>query len=326
MSLVAVTDAQFAALDVESAVLAPMGVELTKGADPSAATLKQLVAQADAVITQFAPVTAEVIEAMQRARVIVRYGIGVDNVDLEAAHRAGIPVCNVPDYCIDEVADHTLALMLSISRRIDVHAASIRDGQWKLVVPFGAMRSLRGATVGIVGFGRIGREVARRLAAFGCKLLVFDPVVTPEVLAQYGAKPAALATLLAESDAVTLHCPSTAETRRLINANSLATMKRGAILVNVSRGDLVEPQALLAALESGQLGGAGLDVTDPEPLPTDSALRTLENVVITPHIASVSEKAVRTLRESVAKAAAVALRGELPPNVVNRITTPRKIG
>lgn len=325
MSLVAVTDATFGSFEIEQSFLQPLGYELRKSPGISAAELSQTVAEADAVITQFAPVTANVIANMRRARAIVRYGIGVDNVDLEAARAAGIPVCNVPDYCIDEVADHTLALMLTCTRRIDTHAGRIRQGEWKLAVPVDAMRALCGATVGIVGFGRIGREVARRLSGFKCRLLVFDPMVPTDVVAQHAATAVELNSLLAESDVITLHCPSTPQTRRLINADSLARMKTGATLINVGRGDLVDPTALVAALNSGKLVAAGLDVTDPEPLPADSPLRKLEQVAITPHIASVSAKAVRSLRESAAKTAACALRGELPPNVVNGVKRAREV-
>lgn len=324
MPQITITDATFLSFDIEQAILQSAGGKITKSPAITAAALGEAVASADAVITQFAPVTAEVIARMSRARAIVRYGIGVDNVDLDAARELGIPVCNVPDYCIDEVADHTLALLLSCTRKIDTHAGRVRQGEWKLAVEVGAMRALSGATVGILGYGRIGREVARRLAGFKCRLLVFDPLVRSDVVQDHQATGVDLDTLFAESDAITLHCPSTPATRRLINADSLARMKHGATLINVGRGDLVDPTALVAALESGKLAAAGLDVTDPEPLPADSPLRRMEQVSITPHIASVSTKAVRALREAAANAALIALRGELPPNIVNGVTQPRQ--
>ena len=180
MPVVAVTDFTFPSLDIEEAALRPLGAELRAGQCKTSEALIPLVREADAVITQFAPLTADVIASMERAKVIVRYGIGVDNVDLDAARRRGIPVCNVPDYCIDEVADHTLAFMLAITRQVVPNALKIRDGNWGLATPLDEMRTLREQTVGIVGFGRIGREVAARLQPFKCRRLVFDPAVDAE--------------------------------------------------------------------------------------------------------------------------------------------------
>ena len=277
------------------------------------------MADADAVITQFAPVDAHVIAGMQRAKVIVRYGIGVDNVDLEAARARGIPVCNVPDYCIDEVADHTLAFLLATTRQVVTNAVQNRSGQWGLATPLDQMRALRDMTVGIVGFGRIGREVVSRLRAFKCRVLVHDPVVAGGEIEQAGAKPVALRELLSQSDAISLHCPSMAQTRGMINGDSLATMKRGVILINVARGDLVDPEALTTALQSGHVSAAALDVFAPEPIPSEHPILQMDQVIVASHIASCSVPAVRKLREKAANLAAMALRGETLPNVVNGV-------
>lgn len=314
---VAITDFSFPSLEIEEGILKPQGFEVVSGQCKTTESLVPFVRNADAVITQFAPINADVIAAMQQARVIVRYGIGVDNVNLEAARLKGIPVCNVPDYCIDEVADHTLAFILGVTRQVVSNTMHVRSGQWGLAFPLDQMRTLRDLTVGIVGFGRIGREVVSRLAPFKCKRLVFDPVVPPDVIRQAGCEPMDLAGIIAQSDVLSLHCPSTAQTRRLISAASIATMKRGAILVNLARGDLVETAALVSALQSGQLSAAAIDVCDPEPIPADSPLRQLPNVIVASHVASASVKAVRTLRETAAGLAAKALRGEKLPNVVN---------
>ena len=276
-----------------------------------------LVADADAVITQFAPITAEVIGAMKKTRVIVRYGVGVDNVDLKAAQARNIPVCNVPAFCVDEVADHTLALMLAAARSLLPNANHIRDGKWGLAVPLSEMRTLHNMTVGIVGFGRIGAAVAVRLAPFKCRRLVFDPAVPVPMIESSGCQAASLESLLTESDIVTFHCPSTAQTRKLLNADTISLLKQGAIVVNVARGDVIDTPSLIGALQSGQIGAAALDVCDPEPIPADSPLRTLPNVVATSHIASASVTAVRNLRETAAQLAAAALRGESLPNIVN---------
>jgi len=320
MPLVAVTDYSFPSLDIEEAVLRPWDVEIRCGQCKTPEALSPLVRDADAVITQFAPVNAEVIGAMERAKVIVRYGIGVDNVDLNAARRRGIPVCNVPDYCIDEVADHTLAFILACTRQLVPNTLHIREGKWGLATGLEAMRTLRDLTVGIVGFGRIGREVVHRLQPFKCRRLVFDPMVASSSIHAAGCEAASLESLLAQADLVSLHCPSTGQTRKLLNTASIASMKPGAIVINLARGDLIDTAALVDALHSGQLSAAAIDVCDPEPIPLDSPLRALPNVIAASHIASASPKAVRTLRETAARLAAMALRGERLPNVVNGVT------
>jgi len=316
---VAITDNTFGSLDVEEAILRPTGCELASGQCRTSQALIELVGDADAVITQFAPVKADVIAAMQKARVIVRYGIGVDNVDLEAARKRNIPVCNVPDYCIDEVADHTLAFILAATRQVVANTLHLREGKWGLAGSLAGMRTLRDQVVGIVGFGRIGKEVATRLAPFKCRRLVHDPLVQAHAIIAAGCEPVEFSDLLDLSDVVTLHCPSTPQTRRLFNAKTIARLKHGAIVVNLARGDLVETQALVKALHSGHLGGAALDVFDPEPLPSDSPLRQMKNVIIAAHVASTSVKAVRTLRETAAGIAKLALAGKPLPNIVNGV-------
>lgn len=319
MPIVTITDYTFPSLEIEEGILAPRGFTLRTGQWKATENLIPQVTDADAVITQFAPINAEVIAAMTKARVIVRYGIGVDNVDLDAARARGIPVCNVPDYCIDEVADHTLALLLSIARQVVPNCVSIREGSWGLAMPMNQMRSLRDLTVGVVGFGRIGREVVARLRAFKCRVLVHDPVISSSEIERSGGVPVPLSVLLAEADAITLHCPSTAQTRGMMNRESFAILKRGAILINVARGDLVDPGALMEALEAGQLSAAALDVFAPEPIPRDHPIRKMSNVVLSSHIASCSVPAVRKLRETAAHLAAMAVRGEPLPSIVNGV-------
>lgn len=294
-------------------------MELRSGNDKQVPALKALVAEADAVIVQFAPIDAEVIGAMRRARAIVRYGIGYDNVDVHAAQERGIPVCNIPDYCIDEVADHTLAFVLGVMRQVVPNTLHVRAGKWGLVPSLDQMRTLRDQTVGIVGFGRIGREVAARLAPFKSRRLVHDAFVPADAIRSAGCEPVTLDELLAQSDIVTLHCPSTPQTKKLLNADSLGRMKRGSVVVNLARGDLIDTAALVAALQSGHVAAAALDVCDPEPIPADSLLRALPNVVVSSHVASASPKAVRTLRETAARIAVQAVRGEPLPNVVNGV-------
>lgn len=317
---VAITDYSFPNLDVEEGILCPQGHQIAAWKEKhSALQLPELLADADAVITQFAPLTADVIQSMQQARVIVRYGIGVDNVDLLAAKARGIPVCNVPDYCIDEVADQTLAFMLATTRQVLSNCHAVREGRWGLATPLEQMRTLRDLTVGLVGFGRIGREVAARLQPFHCRVLVHDPAVTDAAVQKSGCHSARMDQLFAESDLISLHCPSMPQTRGMINRDSLSAMKQGAILINVARGDLIDSDALCEALLKKHLSAAALDVFTPEPIPSDHPMLQMENVIFASHIASCSVRAVRTLRETAATIAAMALRGEPLPNIVNGV-------
>ncbi len=320
MQKVVITDYAFDNTDLERSILEPLGCRLETLKAGKDQALIDLVRDADAVLTQFAPVHAGVIGAMRQCRVIVRYGIGVDNVDLAAAAAQRIPVCNVPDYCIDEVADHTLALILAATRQIVPSTNVIRAGQWRLPVPLTALHALKHMTVGLVAFGRIGREVAARLKPFKCQILVSDPAVSPEAVRDAGCLPATLDELLAQSDLVSLHCPSVETTRYMINATTLARMKPGAMLVNASRGTLVDTNALVAALQSGQISAAALDVTDPEPINPDHPLLKLENVILTPHDASATPQAVQKLRTDATGIVVKALRGERLPNIVNNVS------
>jgi D-3-phosphoglycerate dehydrogenase / 2-oxoglutarate reductase len=317
---VVITDYTFPSLEIEEKILSPYGIELVGGQCKTTETLIPLVSDADAVITQFAPVKADVIAAMTRARVIVRYGIGVDNVDLDAARARGIPVCNVPDYCIDEVADHTLAFILATTRQVVPNTLRVRAGTPGLATPLDRMLTLRHLTVGLVGFGRIGREVANRLLAFRCRILVHDPAISPSEIENLACQPVELSRVFSDSDLITLHCPSTPQTRGMINRETLGLMRPGVILINVARGDLVDPSALTDALRQGHVAAAALDVFNPEPIPADHPILKMDNVIVASHIASASVPAVRKLRETSAKLALAALRGQPLKNVVNGVT------
>jgi len=321
---IVVTDYTFPDLGVEESLITAAGFQLNAWKEKkSAAELPALVSEADAVITQFAPVNADVIRSMKRAKVIVRYGIGVDNVDLAVAKECGIPVCNVPDYCIDEVADHTLAFLLGTTRQVATSSNYVKGGRWGLATPLDRIQVLKNMTVGVVGFGRIGREVVSRLRAFKCRILVSDPIAAAADITAAGAIPVSLSDLLAQSDAITLHCPSTAETRGMLNSESLALTKPGVIVINLARGDLIDPAALTASLQSGHVSAAALDVFNPEPIPADHPILKMDNVIVASHIASVSVTAVRKLRETAANLAIMAIKGQPLPNVVNGVTKAR---
>lgn len=315
-----VTDYTFGNLDIEKAILEPQGITVTGVQSRNEEEVSKAVSDADYVITQFAPVRGSAISAMKQARLIVRYGIGVDNVDLAAAAAKGIPVCNVPDFCVDEVADHTVGMLLSLTRCLVPCWDVIRtDRVWKFPLTLPRMKTLKHMTVGLVAFGKISRAVAARLAPFQCRILVFDPCLDPAEIRAAGFEAVSLDELYSASDVVSLHCPSNEKTRLMINADSIAKMKRDVILLNLSRGDLIETGALVEALQSGQIGAVGLDVTNPEPLPMDSPLLTMNNVIINAHIASASENAVRTLRTTAAQLVAERHAGAALRNVVNGV-------
>jgi D-3-phosphoglycerate dehydrogenase / 2-oxoglutarate reductase len=280
------------------------------------------VADADAVLNTVVPITARVVEAMARCRVIVRSGAGVDNVDVAAASRAGIVVANVPDASVEEVSNHALALLLACSRKIVVLDRSLRAGTWSRAL-FPPMGTLHGETLGVVGFGRIARALAAKVQALQMRVLATDPLVPESEIRRAGAEPASLERLLAESDFVSLHAPLSGETRHMIAAEQLRTMKSSAYLINTARGALIDQAALVAALQSEVIAGAALDVFEQEPLAPDDPLLQLPNVVLTPHAAAYSDAGIRELRRRTGEAAADVLRGVQPRGIANPDVTPR---
>jgi D-3-phosphoglycerate dehydrogenase len=291
--LVVVTDQVFPDVDTERAILAEAGATLTV-ATGSRAEVLTLAASADALLTTYFPLGAEDIKLLTRCKIIARYGIGVDNIDLAGASAAGIIVTNVPDYCVEEVAAHAVALLLASARRLQEGHRQVADGGWG-VGPLRPMLRPSEMTVGLIGFGRIGRRVARTLRAMEMRVLVHDPYLGAGA---DGVRQVDLDELLAVSDAVSLHCPLTSQTRGLINADTLRQMKPGALLVNTSRGPLVRLDSVLSALRAGTLRAAALDVLEQEP--PEPGLADIPGLLLTPHVAYYSES---SLRESQRKAA-----------------------
>lgn len=253
-----------------------------------------------ALLVQWAPVTAEVIEGLTHCRLIVRYGIGVDNIDLQAAKSKSIVVCNVPDYCIAEVADHTVALALSLARQLTATHNRTISGEWKIIPPQPALPFYE-MNFATIGFGRIAREVLKRAAPFGFKRMAYDPFVNPEYVKAEGVEPQNFETVISEADIISLHLPLTVQTHHLINAAALNTMKKGAILVNTSRGGLIDTAALAEKLKEGAIA-AGLDVFEKEPLSPDHPLMKCKNTILTSHTAWYSEQSVPTLQYMAAEA------------------------
>ncbi len=317
MSKAIITDYTFPDLSIETQILEAAGLEVVSGQCKTPQDLIVLTASADYVITQFAPIDADVIKSMSNCKVIVRYGIGYDNVDCETAKKKGIPVCNIPTYCIDEVADHTLSFILSMTRQLLANAKYVQNGKWGLGTDLSKMRGLYDSTVGIIGLGRIGQAVAKRLQGFGCRLMAYDPVVNSTQAASISCQLVDLDYLLSNSDIITLHCPSLPTTKNIINHSTLLKMKKGSLLINAGRGDLICADALTEALITGHLAGAAIDVFSTEPVPNDSPLLDMDNVLITSHIASASPQSAKTLRETAAQIVVISSKGESLPNIVN---------
>ena len=293
---ITVTDATFQALTHERAVAEEFGAVFVEAKCASADEVTAAADGTDVLIVQFAQVTADAIARLAPGSLIVRYGIGLDNIDLPAAQARGVKVAYVPDYATGEVADHTTALILTMLRCVVPLDQSVRDGKWDAVGIAGALRAFPETVVGFVGFGRIGQEVLARLKPFGFKAIVADPFADPEMLARLGVEAVDLDTLFDRADVVTLHCPLTPETRHVVNAARLARKPDRAALVNTARGGLIDPDALVDALGSGQLRAAALDVFEVEPLPHDSSLRDCPNLILTPHAAWYSTGAIERLQ------------------------------
>jgi D-3-phosphoglycerate dehydrogenase / 2-oxoglutarate reductase len=313
--LVAVADSVFPNLDPARQVLSKVDAELRLAAEPTPVAILQVVRNADAVLVTYARITSEMIAQMTRCRVIARFGIGVDNVDIAAATNAGIVVTRVPDYCIDEVSDHTLALLLALVRKIPFANSRAHSGHWEMAA-VAPIHRLRGSILGLVGFGRISQLVAPKAQAFGLKVLTYDPYVPPEVTTAAGVHKVDLAELVKVSDYISIHTPLLPETDHLFNADIFARMKPTACLINTARGPIVDEAALAHALDAGQLAGAALDVLSQEP-PSASPLFGRDNVILTPHISFYSVESLVELQVKAAEEVVRVLTGQMPRNPVN---------
>src|SRR3990172_7311537 len=313
---VVLTDYVWESLDVEKKILAGLA-ELVPLQTKKPEDFIAQAADCDALLNTYAgPITAEVMAKMPKCKIIARYGIGVDTIDLDAATRAGIIVTNNPTYCIEEVAEHTMALLLACARKVAFYDRMVRGGTWA-VPPGKPLFRLAGSTLGLVGFGNIARQVAVRAAAFGMRVLYSDPFVSEGQFQEPGRK-MELLDMLRETDFISVHPPLVSQTRKMINDEAFSHMKPNAILINCSRGPIVDTDALVRALDAKKIAGCALDTTDPEPLPNPHALRGRENVIINPHVAWYSEQAMVGLQAGAPGEVRRALSGEWPVNVVNK--------
>lgn len=323
-----VSDFDYPNLDIEKSVLEPIGAEVIGLACKTGEGLAEQAKDADAILQQYAKIPLETIAALDKCKVICRYGIGVDILDVEACYDHGIMVSNVPDYCIDEVADHSIALALSLSRRIKAYDDFTHEGHWHWQIDGLVPKRFRSSTWGLIGFGRIAQNIARKITALGFKVVSFDPYVSESFMNTYGVTKVSMDELLADADIVNVMCPHTAETDRLINQKTLKQMKRSAVLVNGARGKVIDNEALYVALKEGWIAAAALDDTEEEPAklsdwkPQDNPLFSLSNCIVTPHVAYVSEEAFQECRRVAAENAKAVLLGGKPLNPVPRVSTP----
>ena len=310
-----VTDFVTEDFSIEKELLAHLGrLDIFNTSDLS--SIASDLAECDAVLNVYAgPISAEIIDTMPHCKIISRYGIGVDTIDVDAATRAGIIVTNNPTYCIEEVAEHALALILAQARKVAVYDRDVRNDNWSLA-PGKPMSRLKGKVLGLVGFGNIARALAWRAEALGMEVIFTDPAVTGSVDG-FMAKPASFDEVVARADFLSLHPPLNPATRHIVNTDVLAAMKASATLVNVSRGPLVDTDALVETLTQRRIAGAVLDATDPEPLPKKHPLRQLDNVLVTPHAAWYSEEAMVLLKRGAPSEVAAVLSGRPPTHIVN---------
>jgi D-3-phosphoglycerate dehydrogenase len=309
--VIAITDSPFPSLDPVKAALAKLDPDIRMAKSGAADDILAVARDADAVIVCYAKITADILGALTCCKVIGRTGLGVDNIDVPAAAARGIVVTYVPDYCIAEVSDHAVAMLLALARKIPFANQLVQSGRWELppVVP---LRRLEGQVLGLLGFGNIPRAVVPKAQAFGLRVIAHDPYVNKDAYAALDVEGVSFEGLLARSDFISVHAPLLPATRGILNAAAFAKMKKGVLVVNTARGPLIDEKALVAALDSGHLGGAALDVVETEPLPKDSALLGRNNVILTPHTAFYSVEALVELQTKAASDVARVLSGEKP--------------
>lgn len=314
---VVVSDWEFEDLSYEKAILDNEEIELVS---VQCITEQDVIAHchdADAIINSYAPINQRVIKELKKCKVISRYGVGVNNIDLEAATEKGICVANVPDYCIDEVSDHALALLLSWARKIPFADKATKEKDWDYKLS-GPIYRLKGRILGLIGFGKISQRLAEKAAPLGLKVIAYDPYFPKEVALEKGVELVSLDEICSKSDIISVHVPLTNETNGIIGKKQLESMKKETFIINTSRGPAIDEEALIHALETDQIAGAALDVTEEEPIRRDHPFLSMDHIIVTPHVAWYSEEAEREVRSKVAMAVAdVLLHQQYPKYLVN---------
>ena len=309
--------------EIERSVIEGAGGELRLSRSRSEDELIENVKDADALLVLGARITRRVIEHMPNCKLIVRYGVGLDTLDIPAATEHGIVIAHFPDFCQPEVANQAILLLLACAKKLFRLDQAVRSGKWR-TGPLGPMGAIQGETLGLVGFGNIAQAVVPRAKALGLRVVAFDPFVTQGVFRTWDVERiATLEALLGRSDYVSIHTPLMASTRHLISTAQFAQMKASAYIINTSRGPVIDQAAMIAALQAGQIAGAGLDVFEVEPLPGDSPLCAMDNVTLLPHSASYSDESFDLMKERVGQAVADLIQGQWPEIVHNRSVKPR---
>ncbi len=321
-----ISDYDYPDISIEKSILEPIGAEVIGLKCKTGEGLAELAKDADGIIQQYAKIPRETIEKLEKCKIIARYGIGVDILDVEAAYERGMVVTNVPEYCLDEVADHAIAFSFMLMRNIPFYTKKVRSGSyqwqdWKAPIP-----RYRGATYGLIGFGRIAQNAARKLTMFGFNIIAYDPYVSESLMRTHNVRKVSLEELAAASDVINVFCPYTKETHHIIGEETLKLMKPNAMVVCVSRGKCVDNQALYEALKNGQIAGAALDDPEEEPMkikgwkPENNPLFSLDSCFFTPHTAYVSQQSLDECRHVAANNVRAVLLGEPPMDIVR----PRK--
>jgi len=310
---VVITDCDHPSVEIEKAILSEIDSEFVLAYCNTEDEVIEVAQDAGGIINQYAPITRRVIKSLKKCKVIARYGVGVDNIDIEAATEYGIIVANVPDYCVDEVSTHTMALILACARGVTLLDRKIRDKRWDFTLAKPLFRT-KGKTLGLFGLGRIAKMVAQKASGFGFKIIAYDPYISK---VNREIKLVKFPQLLSDSDFISIHTPLTDKTRHSFGENELRAMKKTAYLINTARGPIVDEEALYKTLEKGWIAGAALDVMEKEPPDWEKLLPKLDNLIITPHISFYSEESYVELKTKTAKAVLSVLKGGLPRAMVN---------
>ncbi len=314
---IVVTDYTYESLETEKKILSQQNVEFC---DYHLKTEDQVIEAAkdcSVLVVQYAPITRKVIESLKNCKLIIRYAIGVDNIDLEAATECGIYVANVPDYGIDEVSTHTVAMILACARKLSETFDTVKSKLWNYALVKPLHRTLN-TRLGLIGLGRIPSDVAKKMSGFGMDIVAYDPYAKKDYAQSIGVELVSFEELVTTSDYVSVHCPLTEETRGMFNASVFKRMKKTAILVNTARGPIVNEKDLIDALKNGEIAYAALDVMETEPIPHDSPLLGMKNVILTPHIAWYTEESIESLKTKLAEEIVYVLNGNVPKNLVNK--------
>lgn len=314
---VVVTDYNYQNIDIERRILDQPDIDLI---DCHCRTEEEVImvgSDCDVLVVQFAPITRKVIESLTQCKMIIRYAIGVDNIDLKAATEKGIYVANVPDYGIDEVSTHAVTLLLAAARKLPQTISFVKENRWDYALVKPLHRTL-GSRLGLVGLGRIPCDVAKKMSGFGLDIVAYDPYADQARADVAGVRLMGFDELIETSDYVSVHCPLTDETRGMFNRQVFLKMKRTAILVNTARGAVINEADLAEACASGEICAAAVDVTEKEPISPDSPLLKLDNVIITPHMAWYTEESIDSLKTKLAQDVLRVIRGEPPVNLVNK--------